>query len=70
MSNIVNASGLSCPQPVIIAKKALTKGPFPVVIIVDTTTACENVTRMATNAGYTVRVDPIDDEFKIIINKK
>lgn len=55
MSNIVDARGLSCPQPVIMALnkiKATRRGD--VVIMVDTDTAKENVSRAAVSQGWEV----------------
>jgi tRNA 2-thiouridine synthesizing protein A len=67
MSHTVDARGLSCPQPVILVKRALGAGRFPIEVLVDTVTARENVRRMAERAGFHVRVEPIGDEFKLTI---
>ena len=50
----VDARGLSCPQPVLMTKKALQANPSANAfeIIVDNGTAKENVTRFATNSGF------------------
>ena len=66
---IVDARGLSCPQPVILARKAIESGPLPVVVRVDTATALENVRRMAERAGMQVQVEAVDDEFRLTIGK-
>ncbi len=65
----INARGLSCPQPVILAKKAVDADKFPVHVFVDTVTARENVKRMAENAGCKVQIEETGDEFKLILNK-
>ena len=52
---IVDARGLSCPQPVVLAKKALESNK-KVNIIVDNETALENVKRLGTKLGCDVRV--------------
>ena len=50
---IVDARGLSCPQPVIETKKALDKMSAGVAeILVDTVTSRENVIRFAQHAGW------------------
>lgn len=67
--NTVDARGLSCPQPVILAKKAIEAGPFPIQVLVETVTSRENVRRMAEKAGYKVAVEPSGDEFKLTISK-
>lgn len=72
MDNIVDARGLSCPQPVIMTldkMKRVKEGD--IAILVDTITAEENVSRSARKQGWTV-VDRQDDEgaIKIIIRKE
>ena len=67
--NTVDARGLSCPQPVILAKKAIEAGQFPVQVFVETVTSRENVRRMAEKAGYKVTVEQSGDEFKLTISK-
>ena len=42
----VDARGLSCPEPVIITKKALASKDSSYEILVDNITAKENVTRL------------------------
>jgi selenium metabolism protein YedF len=62
MTNIVDARGLACPQPVILTKKALAEaGQEPVTAIVDSSTAEANVSRMAHKAGWRVAVEAQDD---------
>lgn len=60
MSNIVDARGLSCPQPVLLAlneMKKISKGES--VILVDSDTSKENVSRAATTQGWQVKsVEP------------
>lgn len=69
MPDIVDARGLSCPQPVILAKNGIKKGVFPFNVLVDTTTSCENVTRMAEKNGCNVTVTEHNDEYTLTINK-
>ena len=55
MSNIVDARGLSCPQPVLLTMekiKKIKKGE--IAILVDTVTSKENVSRAATSQGWKV----------------
>lgn len=66
---IVDARGLSCPQPVILAQKAVAQGVFPVEVTVDTVTARENVRRMAEKIGCKVDINQQGDEFKLVITK-
>lgn len=67
MSHIVDARGLSCPQPVILARKAIDGAGLPIEVLVDTVTARENVRRMAEKAGLKVEIEPVGDEFKLTI---
>jgi len=69
VATTVAASGLSCPQPVILAPRALEAGALPVVVLVDTVTARENVTRMAQKAGFTVQVEVQGESFRLTISK-
>jgi selenium metabolism protein YedF len=70
MSEIINAKGLACPQPVILTKKALEKNE-EVTVIVDNKTAVENITRLASNDGCSIDVNgEADGLFKIHLVKK
>jgi tRNA 2-thiouridine synthesizing protein A len=69
MSDTVDARGLSCPQPVILAKNAINKGDFPFEVLVDTTTSCENVTRMAEKNGCRVTIREEGSECMLTIDK-
>ena len=72
MSNIVDARGLSCPQPVIITLnkiKKINKGD--IVIMVDTDTAKENVSRAAKGQGWEVAdIQPADDGYRVTIREE
>ena len=65
----VDARGLSCPEPVILTRKALQKGGNAYEILVDNVTSRENVTRFAEHAGYTVSVSEKDGEFTLALKK-
>jgi len=54
---IIDARGLSCPQPVVLTKKAL-EDNARVTTIVDNETALENVKRLAGKFGCAVTVEP------------
>jgi tRNA 2-thiouridine synthesizing protein A len=72
MSKIVDARGLSCPQPVLIAlneTKKTEKGE--IVILVDTDTSKENVSRAATSQGWNLRnVEPDGTGYRITVSKE
>lgn len=51
----IDARGLSCPQPVLLAMQALKNRPAPrYEILVDNPTARQNVTRFLEKSGKTV----------------
>jgi len=57
---IVDARGLSCPQPVVLAKQALEINK-QVKVIVDNETALENVKRLGNKLGCDVKVEKKKD---------
>jgi tRNA 2-thiouridine synthesizing protein A len=65
----VDARGLSCPQPVILARNAIQAGDFPVEVLVETVTSRENVKRAAEKLGCAVGVEEMEDEFKLTLTK-
>jgi len=69
MSEMINAKGLACPQPVILTKKALDTND-EVTVLVDNTTALENIKRFASASGCAVEVkEDSDNIFSIKITK-
>jgi tRNA 2-thiouridine synthesizing protein A len=67
----VDARGLSCPEPVMLANKALKQQKEGVIeVLVDSGTARENVTRLAANSGWIVKQEKEPDgSFKLVITK-
>mgnify|MGYP001775751549 CR=1 FL=1 len=53
--NMLDTSGFSCPEPVIMTKKALKDRPASLDVIVDNVASRENVTRYAEAVGYNVK---------------
>ncbi len=53
----LDTSGLSCPEPVLKTKKALKSSPKNLEVIVDNTTAQQNVIRFLKSQTYKVTVD-------------
>jgi tRNA 2-thiouridine synthesizing protein A len=71
MAKTLDARGLSCPQPVLMALKEMKAGETSeMIILVDTDTARENVFRAATSQGWVV-ADIGEDRggFKITVKK-
>lgn len=65
----VDARGLSCPQPVIMARAAIQKGKFPIEVLVETVTSRENVRRASEKLGCKVRVQQTGEEFKLTLTR-
>ncbi|MBW1903004.1 MAG: sulfurtransferase TusA family protein [Deltaproteobacteria bacterium] len=69
MGTTVDARGLSCPQPVLMTMdemKKVDKGE--IVILVDTDTSKENVSRSAESQGWQVKdIHEEDSGYKITI---
>jgi TusA-related sulfurtransferase len=66
----VNASGLSCPQPVLETKKVLDKTPSGrVEVLVDTATSRDNVTRFAENKGWKALKEEREGGYRVILEK-
>jgi len=72
MSNIVDARGLSCPQPVLMTMEKIKKvKKGEIAIFVDTDTSKENVSRAATSQGWKVKdVKPEGTGYQLRIVKK
>jgi TusA-related sulfurtransferase len=72
MSSIVDARGLSCPQPVLMTLdeiKKLNKGE--IAVLVDTDTSKENVSRAAESQGWQVKeIQAQREGYHILINKE
>ncbi len=64
---MIDARGLSCPQPVLMAKKEIdAKNPKTLEICVDNATAVGNLRRLAGHLGYEVSVkEQEDDEYLV-----
>lgn len=67
---LVYARGCSCPQPVLMTKKALAK-ESKLEVLVDNNTAMNNVMRFAQSQGCTVSVKESEEkgDFTIEISK-
>lgn len=61
----IDARGMSCPQPVLMAKQALENNPKEVKILVDNNTAKTNVCRFLRNSGYKIAVEEAEDSYML-----
>lgn len=67
--NIIDAKGLNCPMPVILAKKQLDSGDPHFTVIVDNQIAVQNLTRLAEGQGATVTVSQAGALFEVELQK-
>lgn len=65
----IDTCGMSCPQPVLMTKKALDVEKEGIDVIVDNNTAKENVNRFMQNAGYSVEIEERDGTFVLKARK-
>jgi len=62
----VDVRGFSCPIPVVKTRKTIEENPKEVIaVLVDDTTAKENVSRLAKSAGYSVEIEEVEDGFRL-----
>ena len=66
---VLDARGLSCPEPVIIMRKAMMSTDTEYEIVVDNVVSRENVTRFAEHQGYKVTVSENNGEYTLSIRK-
>ncbi|NPV44168.1 MAG: preprotein translocase subunit TatB [Firmicutes bacterium] len=65
----IDARGRSCPEPVLLTKKAVEKSPNGVVVIVDNPTARDNVTRFGKNGGYNVDIKQDGPDYILTLSR-
>jgi selenium metabolism protein YedF len=66
----VDARGLACPQPVVLAKQAI-EANEKIKVIVDNETALENVKRLGTKLGCDVKIEKKKDgTYEINLTRK
>lgn len=66
---MIDARGLSCPEPVILIRKAMMSKEDQYTMVVDNAVSRENVTRYAEHQGYHVSVSEQDGEYTLTIEK-
>ena len=65
----IDTSGTSCPQPVLMTKKALTDNTKEIEVIVDNNTSKTNVTKFLTSKGFSVSIVEGNDNYIIKAEK-
>lgn len=66
---MLDARGLSCPEPVMLLRRAMNSREATYVMVVDNVTSRENVTRYAEHQGYTVTVTQNQGEYTLTMKK-
>ena len=66
---MLDARGLSCPEPVVMIRKAMASKASEYTMVVDNPTSRENVTRYAEHQGYTVTVSENGGEYTLTMKK-
>ncbi|MCR5684201.1 MAG: sulfurtransferase TusA family protein [Lachnospiraceae bacterium] len=67
--SFLDARGLSCPEPVIMIKNAITSNDSHYEIMVDNRTSVENITRFGEHNGFKVSCTVKDDDFVLSLDK-
>ncbi len=72
MSSIVDARGLSCPQPVLMTVNEIKKVQRgEITVLVDTDTSKENVTRAAAAKGWVLKgVEPDGPGYRVVLARE
>lgn len=72
MSQTVDAKGLSCPQPVLMALEEMKRSARgEIQILVDTDTSRENVSRAAASQGWQVQdLQEQGEGYRIVLKKE
>ena len=65
----VDARGYSCPEPVIMLRKAMVSKEAAYTVLVDNAASKENVTRYAEHEGYTVSISENGGEYTLSLKK-
>ena len=66
---VIDARGLSCPEPVILLKQAMASKEASYELLVDNHAAKENTTRYGEYAGYRVSVSEEGGEYRLTFTK-
>lgn len=66
---VIDARGLSCPEPVIMLRQAMATNEPSYQIIVDNHASKENTTRYAEHQGYKTTVAEKDGEYTLTFKK-
>ncbi len=70
MSELVDCRGLSCPEPVMLAREAMQNAESgPLTVMVSNAVARDNVSRTAKSMGWKVEVEEEGENFKLNLTR-
>ena len=64
---LLDARGFSCPEPVLMTKRALESGGGPLKVTVDNKVAAGNITRFAENRKLRVTLSERGEEYDLLL---
>lgn len=67
--NVIDARGLSCPEPVVLLRNAMASNEDTYQIIVDNHASRENTMRYAQHQGYQVAITEDNGEYTLTFSK-
>ena len=67
---MIDTRGYSCPMPVLLVQKAVEAQPAePLEVLADNRCAVENISRFANHNGYSVTVEEVGEEYRLLLKK-
>ena len=67
---MIDARGLSCPEPVVLLRNAMRSRSQHYTLLVDNAAAKENTTRYAEHQGYAVQAEQSSGGYTLTITRK
>ncbi len=68
--NVIDARGLSCPEPVVRARQAMLQSTASeLTVVVSEQVSAENIQRMATTSGWQVAIAREADEIWLLLTR-
>jgi TusA-related sulfurtransferase len=69
MGQKIDVRGLSCPQPLLLIKKAIEAGENNFTVLADDIGVIENITRLLLNSGFHIETEKEGRETLLRISK-
>ena len=70
MAERIDARGLSCPQPVLLARDKMNEVNCGAIeVLADSAAARDNISRLALDRGWTVSIEEQGGEFLLTLKK-